>query len=198
MKLQIPNLAERSLVNLSACGQMKSATKEIQEWAVKFEKRVLLYHFENPANVLGRLDVDNFETYVHVHLDVATKEFFAGRKLPKPSKDTPDLGEVLNPLVGQQISVNVGGVFSFSLTEMPNFWKDLANSGQKAKVLKMKSISFDLEGLPVDGISLAIDEKHGKGKITTRGVTEVKFSETYLMDCNNFIMNASANFIEKE
>jgi hypothetical protein len=200
MELQIPDLAEKSLIYLSTCGRIESASKEIQEWVTSHEDRFLFYRIPKSAKSVCRVDMDHFRNHEHLHLDVATEEFFEGEKLPPPSKDAPDLGDVLAPFVGVQIKVTISGEFSFHSDEPIRFGKKFGELEFRSADIEMKatSITFNIKGLPIKQASWEIDEKGNKNKITTKGVTQITFSEKYLVDCCEFISSASNWFTRRE
>jgi hypothetical protein len=199
MELQIPNFEKASLVNLSACGEIRPGNKGLEDWVIKHEKSWLFYHLPKPRGTVCRLGVDRFRDHLHLHLDVSTRQFFRRGKPPRPSRNAPDLGEVLTPFIGEEIQVLVSGDYSFPLAKAPPFGRTFEDvSFRQAEIgMKMTRATFSVKGLPIDTVVWEIDEKRGKNNVTTRGRTKVEFSGKYLLDCYDFINHASAWFITK-
>jgi hypothetical protein len=119
----------------------------------------------------------------HLHLDVATPDYFPKDRKPKATHTWPQIEALLGRYVGQEIEVRTGAVFSVPLHKLPEsgFIRLLSMESESRKVsMKLTGGTFSVSGAPIQRIIWSL-ERDGKGvEVKLRSSVRVTLKETYL------------------
>jgi hypothetical protein len=181
------------------CGRMYSKSKELKALCEKYPNW-LTYVRKHTEALHLRFGIDELKEYIHFHIDFATKEFFGTAGIPKPTKDAPNLDDVIGPFMKKKISLIINTDFSpISAEKIPaiiQVTREISSSKDSVKI-QMSGGVLTVEGSKLVTIRWAFNMKGDKARISMAAIEDSKVSDTMLKDCIVFMKSYYDAFIDK-
>lgn len=200
MAVEIPTLVSYGLISLSACGDFRTRSKLLRNWAKENEKEYLFGVLKDSSgsNVFARVSIDNLKDHIHVHVDLATDSYFGDGDKPKatPSFKFEDF---FTPLMGQKLEVDVWGDFVVSQKDLPESILIMQKVSETKDSIRVRMVGGTLavEGAPINTISWRFKDETGDAIVRMKGSGLFEFSTSYFKDCRTFLTSFAESFLER-
>jgi hypothetical protein len=179
MTFALPEIEKANCKSFTACARVVAKDKSLskafsaKDPFVAILKRGRSQHFV-------RLCVEGSG---HLHLDIATPDYFPKDRKPKATHTWPQIETLLGRFVGQEIEVRTDAVFSVPLKKLPEsgFIRLLSMESESRKVsMKLTGGTFSVSGAPIQRITWSLERDKKGVEVKLRSTVKATLKETYL------------------
>src|SRR5436190_15569574 len=151
MTFALPEIENAGCKSFTACGRIVTRDRSLSK--LFLGKRPLVASIkQGPSKRFVRLC---FGEGGHLHLDLATPDYFPPQWKPKPTHNWIHIQGLLSRFIGQKIQVRIEGVFSLPFERLPesSFIKMLSVESKSPNVsMKLTGGTFSITGAPIQRI----------------------------------------------
>lgn len=187
MRFVLPELQEAHCQQFTACSRVVTRDKSVKRLFSR-ESTLVACVKEGGLKRFARLCISKEG---HVHLDLASPEYFAGGGVPKPKHSWNRIESSLRRFVGHQIKVQARALFAVSLARLPesSVIRLLSSVESRMGVVSMKLTggTFAIAGAPVQRIAWVVRRDMKQVKIQLQLTQERTLREMYLADLFNLL-----------
>lgn len=198
MPITLPDLKNSHCVMLTACGEIKTADRELIKW-LKKEKATISDLSKSGDKVYVRVSLGEEWTGKHFHVDVTKTDFYKKKLTTTAGLTVEQIQKKFDKLIGKEVIVDLTGRFEVEINKLPDsgIIKSLFFETKLGDVaIKMKGSRLSITGAPVNEITWQL-LRDGK----TIGVTietanlKTTVTENYLTSALSTLENALKVFV---
>ena len=134
----------------------------------------------------------------HVHIDIATKEFFRDEQKPQSTGSIKRFFEILDRFMGHEVDVGLIGIFEIDPVDLPpnGIIRSMIVEQKTGDVgIKMSGARLSVTGAPIRQISWS-ERPNKKFYVTlTAQIAKVKLSDDYLVEALKKLQKALNVFV---
>jgi hypothetical protein len=134
----------------------------------------------------------------HLHLDVATPEYFPKNRKPKATHTWPQIEALLGRFIGHEIQVRAEAIFSLSFEQLPEsgFIRMLSVESKTPKVsMKLTGGTFSVIGAPIQRISWSLAQGDKEIEVCLRSIVKRTLDEQYLEELFRLLSESLQVFV---
>lgn len=196
MPIVLPDLNGANCPSLTVCGFLSAKDKKLNA-LFKSEKRLLVPFRKANTSGFIRLILGGHSRN-HVHIDVATRQFFQGESKPKTNGTIDDFQKAIEPFIGYEIESGLIGTFEINPNDVPasGMIRSMAVETKTGNVgIKMSGAKFSVTGAPVREISWS-ERSSEKFSVNLRTqFLKLKIADDYLIEALKTLQKSLSVFV---
>jgi hypothetical protein len=199
MPLELPNLVEASCRVFSACGEVKTTSKNSKKALGKNAEWMTARATTGGKVAFVRASFGS-KTGKHCHIDFAIGDSFRRGKRPKVTHTKEAIDEVISKLEGHSIEVEATGWFYLPVDDLSpaiKFAAEIIDTEQDDVSIKMTSGKLTVSGTPVNTIEWHLTGD-GSVAICIQARTEAIVNDSYLPRLFSILTVALRSFVRSE
>jgi hypothetical protein len=194
MTFDLPEIEKANCKSFTACARLAAKEKSLAK--VFSAKRPFVAALKRGrSHRFVRLCI---EKSGHLHVDVATPNYFPKDWKPKATHTWPQIETLLGRFVGQEIQVRTEAVFSVPFQKLPEsgFLRLLTVETESRKVsMKLTGGTFSVSGAPIQRITWSLEGDGERVEVRLRSNVRVTLKETYLDELFGLLSEALQVFV---
>ena len=194
MAIRLPTFKDTACRYLIVCSELRTDDEDLRKWLK--EQETMIAHYTNQGETVLVQAYFGGTSDRHMHIDVATSEYFGGQGLPAPTHQWDEVQAAIDKFMGLEAKAGFDGYYWITADRLPPLiTSTIIETLADGVGIKTVGGRLAVHGAPISRLDWTLLEGKGEARIRLEADKEVKIQESYLVDALDLLTAAFRVFV---